>query len=212
MSRWALLNFMTSQNRQHLLGRLIFPGAGTKRLVLLFAVSIVFTAWIKNTDATAGLLFQSPQSSPVEQPPAEQPPVQQPPAEQPPASQPAPEQPVEQPASQPAPAEQSPDVEAIPSESPLAEPDSETLIAPGEALPESIGPDDTGSVEFDVNEETEGGVRNFILDRVELIDTIVVSGAYIWLCCGVILFLLVPVFMLILYIRGRSKIMQEEGL
>ena len=52
---------------------------------------------------------------------------------------------------------------------------------------------------------------NFILDQVELIDSVVVSGAYLWLCCGVILFLLVPMFMLVLYIRGRSKMGQDEG-
>jgi hypothetical protein len=44
-----------------------------------------------------------------------------------------------------------------------------------------------------------------------LIDTVVVSSAYIWLCCGVSLFLLVPLFLLFVYIRGRSKIMQEEN-
>lgn len=52
--------------------------------------------------------------------------------------------------------------------------------------------------------------RNFILDQVELVDSVVVSGAYLWLCCGVLLFLLVPIFMLIVYIRGRSKLRQRE--
>ena len=57
-----------------------------------------------------------------------------------------------------------------------------------------------------------GDSPNLTLDEIEFVDTVVVSGAYLWLCCGVILFLLVPIIMIILYIRGRSKISKEEGL
>jgi hypothetical protein len=62
-----------------------------------------------------------------------------------------------------------------------------------------------------ISEEPSRGPVQLILDQAELIDTVVVSGAYIWLCCGVSLFLLVPLFLLFVYIRGRSKIIREEG-
>ncbi|MCB0192927.1 MAG: hypothetical protein KDJ65_13365 [Anaerolineae bacterium] len=58
--------------------------------------------------------------------------------------------------------------------------------------------------------DDEEGSRNFILDQAELIDTVVVSTAYIWLCCGIGLFLLIPLVFLFLQIRGRHKIIKEE--
>ena len=136
------------------------------------------------------LLFQSPQSPPA-QPPAEQPPAQ-PPAEQPPTEQPSAEQP---------PAEQAP-IEPV---SPLEPSTNEAPLAPQEPLPEVP---ERGGGELPLEDEQ---TSNFILDRAELIDTVVVSGAYVWLCCGVILFLLIPLSLLLLFIRGRSKIIQEEG-
>jgi hypothetical protein len=54
------------------------------------------------------------------------------------------------------------------------------------------------------------GDSGFIFDEAEFIDVVVVSGAYIWLCCGVGLFLLVPMLFLILHIHGRSKMNKEE--
>jgi hypothetical protein len=60
-------------------------------------------------------------------------------------------------------------------------------------------------------EEESSGPSQFILDQAEFIDTVVVSGAYVWLCCGVGLFLLVPLALLFFYIRGRSKIINRAG-
>ena len=58
--------------------------------------------------------------------------------------------------------------------------------------------------------ETEESGRNLVLDQAELIDTVAVSGAYIWLCCGIGLLLLAPLSLLLIYIRGRNRILQEE--
>jgi hypothetical protein len=53
---------------------------------------------------------------------------------------------------------------------------------------------------------------DMVLDQVELVDTIVVSGAYIWLCCGIGLFLLIPLVFLFLQIRGQLKMRREDKL
>jgi hypothetical protein len=50
---------------------------------------------------------------------------------------------------------------------------------------------------------------NLILDQAEFIDSVVVSFAYIWLCCGVALILVIPLIFLFLQIRGRSKLNRE---
>jgi predicted component of type VI protein secretion system len=114
-------------------------------------------------------------------------PVQPAPQEPAPAQeQPAVDQPQPAPAEQPAP-EQAPAQESAPTRPPR----QRDLPAEQPA------------------EETGGG-SNFILDQAELIDTMVVSGARLWMCCGILFFLLIPVFMLIVYIRGRSKLRRQE--
>jgi hypothetical protein len=80
--------------------------------------------------------------------------------------------------------------------------------APEQPTPTATRPPRSRS-DQDTSEEASDS-PNLILDEAEFIDTVVVSGAYMWLCCGVMFFLLVPIFMLILYIRGRSKISQDE--
>jgi hypothetical protein len=206
-----------------------------KRLALLFSVSIILTFWLAGGRATAEMLFQSPQS-PVPEQPAQQAPPAQPQPEQPPAQP----QPTEPPPVEQAPAEQQP-VETQPIEQQPAESEQteqtgtnqsttdepatgvETPVEPVEEtgneppIPEEPAPEAEpfGPEPVDLNEDLstgdEAGARNFILDRIELIDSVVVSTAYVWLCCGVLLFLLVPVFMLFLYLRGRSQIAREEG-
>lgn len=181
--------------------RQLRAGAGLYRLAALFLISVMLTLWMANTSVTAKSLFQSP-ASPVQQespPPA---PETQPPAEE---SAPAESAPTEAPA-EPAPAQSPPTEESMPAEAAPQEPAGEPLPAE-EAPPPRPARDQAGEIPPD-----EGGqsVSNFILDQVELIDTVVVSGAYLWLCCGVILFLLVPLFLLILYIRGRSRLATEE--
>jgi hypothetical protein len=82
---------------------------------------------------------------------------------------------------------------------------------PAAPLPPTAEPVRREREEEPIEPEESGGPSQFILDQAELIDTVVVSGAYIWLCCGVSLFLLVPLALLFVYIRGRSKIIREEG-
>jgi hypothetical protein len=176
----------------------MLPTTGMRQMACLFFISILFTLWIANPGVTAKTLFQSP-ASPVS-PPAE--PAQQPPsAEQSPISAPQ-EQAPQQPG-----VEQESGVESLAPTLP-AETTGSAPIAPEEAQPESSRPSRDRDSRNPADEETDS--PNFILDRVEFIDSVVVSGAYLWLCCGVALFLLVPIFMLVLYIRGRSKMSQND--
>ena len=195
--------------------------SGWLRPMLLLIISVMLSLWLTSGSVEANILFQSPQSPPIqpaveqpplaqpapaEQPPVEQPPVQQPPVEQPPVEQPPVQQPpVEQPPVVQPPAEHA--EQPVPENvAPVAQPD--TSAAPVQPTPEPVRrqQDETAPIEAD-----PAGPSNFILDQAELIDTVVVSGAYVWLCCGVSLFLLVPLFLLFVYIRGRSKIIQEEN-
>ncbi len=192
------------------------------RLVALLLGSILISLWLANSSVTADSLFQSPASPvmplPENQPPVEVPPFEQPPApeQQPPVEQPPdPEQqpPVEQPSiEQPQPQqllEGQPPADAAVPVPPAQELDSPPLMTEEQPAPA------TGRSDRDRREREQPVAAdespNFILDQVEFIDTVVVSGAYLWLCCGVMLFLLVPIFMLVLYIRGRSKLAPDEG-
>ncbi len=227
MSQWAPFRF-TKRLRS---SGSIIPASGWERLALLLFVAIFLTLWVATGNVAANMLFQSPQSPPVqpaaEQPPVAQPPVEQPPAQQPPAAPPPVEQPpAEQPPAEQPPAEQAP-VEQPPAEQPPAEPapveqppteQPASDIAPAAAepvaptpLPEQPVPEPISREREEAPLNEEEGSSNLILDQVELIDTVVVSGAYIWLCCGVGLFLFVPLLLLFVYIRGRSKIIQEQN-
>jgi hypothetical protein len=93
--------------------------------------------------------------------------------------------------------------------SPIQQASSEPL-PPIQPLPEPSSSERTDRF-LDEEEEEKPGDSNFILDRIEMVDTIVVSTAYVWLCCGIVLFLLIPLFFLFLQIRGRSKILREEN-
>jgi len=197
------------------------------RLLLLFVGAVALTFALSNDHAMA--LFQSPISPageptiieppppppPVEQnavEPADPPPVEQPqlePAAPPPVEQPQLEQPPPVP-DQPAPLDQFPEQP----ESPLAMPEAVSPGAPAESTTgeaSSLEPPPLPQPEplervIDRDEEES---RNLILDRAELVDTVVVSTAYVWLCCGIMLFLLIPLVFLFLQIRGRTKIKEE---
>ncbi|MEW5957433.1 MAG: hypothetical protein AB1801_06900 [Chloroflexota bacterium] len=190
-------------------------------ILLVIAIFLTLGLATNISHVTAKGLFQSPQSPPAqpEAPvPQPAPPVEATPTEQPPPTQ----APVEQ-----APVEQAPAVEeqpaqpeqAAPEQPPLPESTSPPAPAAGDTRhlsPTAAAPAgrdrparDTAGEDIP-DEETGNSPRNFILDRVEFIDSVIVSGAYVWLCCGVALFLVVPVFMLVLYIRGRSKIVAED--
>lgn len=230
MSQRALFEVKASEHLQTL-DEVRSRRAGLMRVGLLLMAAILLTLWLVRGSATAAGLFQSPQSPPaepqaVEQPaPAEEPPpAEPPPAEEAPAAQ-------EQPAQQSAPAEQ-PSVQESPLESPAQEPapspeaaepapgsgegSTDDVSPAGQESPEASGRpprsrerDEEAALIVESAEEN-ASVRDFILDRAEFIDTVVVSGAYLWLCCGLGLFLLVPLFMVVLYIRGRSKVIAEE--
>jgi hypothetical protein len=161
------------------------------RLALLLAAAIFLSIWIAAHQVDADVLFQSPASPPPGAPGLDQTlpesPIVQPPVEQPPVEQ----SPVEVP--------------------PEAAPPAVEAGNPAAPLPPTAEPVRREREEEPIEPEESGGPSQFILDQAELIDTVVVSGAYIWLCCGVSLFLLVPLALLFVYIRGRSKIIREEG-
>ncbi|MCK6624096.1 MAG: hypothetical protein L6R45_02850 [Anaerolineae bacterium] len=186
MSRPAPLRMIKSF-RRCLFSRIkVGPAPIWGRPELLLLSSIGLSLWLATGHIDANALFQSPVSpvieSPVAQPPAEQAPAEQLPVEQPPVEQ--------------APAQQPPADQAG------------APIAPTAPAPEPIRRD---REEAPLDEVEGSGPAQFILDQAELIDTVVVSGAYVWLCCGVSLFLLVPLVLLFVYIRGRSRIIKEEG-
>ena len=200
MSRPALLNPQPPQDKNFRFSSL----ASSARLTLLFVIALSLTFFLASGNVTAERLFQSPQSPPA-QPPPEQPAPEQPAPEQPAPEQPAPEQP-QPPAEQPA-----TDQTTVQQSSPI-QPTDEAAPAPTlEPLaPVTAGDDPAPGNDYQepppVDEDTP-----MVLDEAELIDSVFVSLAYVWLCCGVILLLLIPLVLLILYIRGRSKIVNEEG-
>jgi len=209
MSRQALMHPCNSQPPQDKLSRFTAL-MGSIRLPLLFVAALALTLFLASGNVTAKKLFQSPQSPPPEQPAPQQPVPEQPAPVQPAPEQPAPEQPVpeqaqptaEQPATgqspveQPAPVQPAGEAAPAPTLEPLAPVTTEDEPIPGNEFNEiPPGSDDTPMV----------------LDEAELIDSVFVSFAYIWLCCGVILLLLIPLALLILYVRGRSKIVNEES-
>ena len=181
-------------------------------LFFLMAASVLAFLLIDGTVA-AEVLLQSPQSPPAEEPQPE------PPTPTPPPPPPTPV-PTEPPVEEAAPVQQEP-TKADPIEPPQVEPTptippeptptplpSPTEPQPTQPIPQPEPVDLRGDgANFEAEEE---GGPNFILDQIELIDTIAISGAYLWLCCGVGLLLSLPIFLLILYVRGRSRILQEE--
>lgn len=225
MSQWA--SFFASIFQNHRFRHSQFYCAkDSTQLVLLFIAALLFAFLFNGSDVTANLLFQSPQSPPPAQPTATPAPPTPLPTEPPPpeptatTAPPAPTEPAEesiqQPeATQPLPepsATPLPPVEATPTEAPPSPIPTDTQPPPtldsqsATVLPKRAELQrENVSLEFEDNTAS-----NFILDQAELIDTVAVSGAYIWLCCGVGLFLLAPLLFLIIYIRGRSRIIQTD--
>lgn len=201
---------------------------GLRRLAVLFIVAIFITLFVSN-GALAGALFQSPVSPVVEEvaPVPLEPYVQDAPVEQ--GEVPAeggfqPEQ-----GGQPEggfQTEPQPEVPSSFGEAPAPVPNEEPVVEPQSGFGAPVTPDEPiesdpavaqppaaepRSVRLGRDDASEdGGSPNFILDQAELIDTVVVSTAYVWLCCGIGLFLLIPLVFLFLQIRGRTKIIKEE--
>jgi len=205
MSRWASRHSSIEFYQNRLWPPLISLG----RLSLLLVIALLLTFLLATGNVTAERLFQSPPSPPAP------PPTQEPAPPQPEPAQPAPEQPAtEQPApEQPAPAQPSteqpptqqpaPQTPALQPVSPLTMPPGQEPLPEESVIPVGAGKDSSASVD-------EAEAPGLALDRAELIDTIIVSGAYIWFCCGIILIPLIPLTLLFLYIRGRRKIIEEE--
>ena len=160
-----------------------FIRSGLARLVLLLVASVGLTLWLASGRVSANFLFQSPESPPpfVEPDPFISPLDQVSPIEQPPLEQPP----------------------------PFIDPNAPPPL-PAEAAP-APPPPERRNREEQPKEESNTGPSNFILDQAELIDTVVVTGAWVWLCCGILLLLVVPLFFVVMYIRGRRKIIDQEG-
>lgn len=191
-----------------------------RRLILLFVGAISLALFLADDQAVADILFQSPASPPAQPAPVgidpsePQPPVDpsdaplpvdpsglpipaDPGAGQPPVSvEPAPDQP----------AETGPATEIVSPVSPLQQPGNQAPVLAPPPFPE---PERTERRE-DEEVESEGSL-NLVLDRAEFIDSVIVSTAYVWLCCGIVLFLLIPLAFIFLQIRGRMKLIEEEN-
>ncbi len=201
MSRWASF---TMQYAKRAVDPFFFEGWGA--LALLFVAALTITFALSGADVTAEGLFQSPQS-PVEVQPTAVPPPAEPPTPIPPApaepaatvppAQPQPELPAEAP------------VEAPPPAVDAAQP---APVDAGQAAPEGETPPPTPQERRPARNSTTpaGDDPQMVVDQAEFIDTVVVSFAYIWLCCGIVLILVLPLLFLFLHIRGRSKILKEE--
>jgi hypothetical protein len=165
------------------------------RLALLFVAAVTITLLTANGNFAAAF-FQSP-VSPVEgqPPPAEEAPIP-PSIEQAAPVAPPPDMPGAEQAAPPAELPASP---VMPNAAPVAAPQPvplPTLTRPNRVAPLPDNPADSSS--------------NLIVDQAEFVDTVIVTTAYVWLCCGIILILLIPLIFLFLHIRGRSKILKEE--
>ena len=209
-------------------------GFTSTRLLALFFLALALTWAISRGDVTAEVLFQSPESPLPEPGPLEQEFVPEaPPVEEIfPVVPVEPEIPVEPaPVEEIVPVEPPPVEEVVPIEpevpvepqpelvQPQAEPGNsfESPISPDQqagapvpAAPEPpsrrVDPEDRRA-EDDLEESEEA---NFIFNRAQFIDTVVVSTAYVWLCCGIVIFLMIPLVFLFLQIRGRTKMSREN--
>lgn len=223
MGRWALFYATILQ-----LYRKFFQENGAGRLALFLVAATLLVFVIAGKNVAAEVLFQSPQSPPTEPEPTAPPPPPEPTPLPPPSPTPEPVEvaPVPQesiqvepteappPTEEPLPAVEEaaieqqvvePTVTPPPTAAPTAEPELQAEVAPGELEPQPIERSRGQETAAEAEED-----RNFILDQAELIDTVAVSGAYVWLCCGFGLLLMAPLSLLLLYVRGRSRVLQDE--
>ena len=203
LSQFRILNTLLTASRRQV-GRMTawLPWLGVALLVAAFLAPGSVTA--------SRLVFQSPPEpspippTPTPIPPAPQPtPTPIPPAPQPtptpipPAPQPTPTPvpPGPQPTPTPIPAVQSP----TPTPIPAVQPPTPTPI-PAVLSPTPVAP----AVAPTTSPTTTPIVANQpVVNWVKFWDTMAVTFSYPWLCCGVILILLVPVVLLFLEIKGR---------
>lgn len=192
-------------------------------LVLLVALPAAVALHPGQGPALASQLFESP-VSPVQQPtaapqvrvPAAPQPTAKPKPEKvlpptvpPPAAQPAQVEPTAVPPTQPPPAQQR--VPAAPTQAPAAEaptspPPTTAPPAEEQATPVPPPPPVPG-------EEVQpgSGSGEVIIDSGLLIDSILVYVSYAWLCCGILLFILIPIVFVGLYIWGAQRRKNANG-
>jgi hypothetical protein len=183
-------------------------GRATTWLAWLGVALVIAAVLSPGTVTASRLAFQSAPPTPTPVPPPPTPtPVPPPPTETPVPPPPPTETPV-QPA--PVPPTQAPPATAVPSEptpTPMQPPPpsiaptvsptpvmlpapTSTPLPPPPPLPPPTPPPVSGS-------------NQPIVNWIKFWDTIAVTLAYPWLCCGVALILLVPVVLLFLEIKGR---------
>lgn len=165
-----------------------------------------------------------PTQPPPPQPPAEQSnppqPPPQPPAQQSPPTPTPPPPPSEGGRQQP---ERVPPPEPLPPIQPPAQPEQLPPPAAAEPTqppppqPEQAPPAEPPPPEQNVDAAPptpipppprpaeESGPAEVVIDSGLLIDSILVYISYVWLCCGVILFITIPIVFLLLYVVGSRR-------
>jgi hypothetical protein len=192
-------------------------------LVFLIALFAALLLHAGRGPAFASQLFQSP-VSPAQQPAPPPPPAPKPtrpPAAQPtqPAAQPKPERVL--PPTVPAPAGQ-PTQPAVPPTQPPAPPTQPPVpptatqppppaAAPTEAPPQEVTPIQRVAPPVVPGEETQPGSGEVVIDSGLLIDSILVYASYAWLCCGILLFIFIPIAFIGLYIWGAQRRKNANG-
>jgi hypothetical protein len=179
---------------------------------LWLGVALLVAAALSPGTVTASrLVFQSPPEATPIPPTATPPPPTATAVPPPPTSTPAPPPAVSTPVevvpteapTEALPPEAAPPHEPPPTEETPAEPSMEPTEPPT-AVPEPTTP-----VEADEAPDTplppEVGTNQPIINWVKFWDTMAVTFAYPWLCCGVTLLLMVPVVLLFLEIKGRRR-------
>jgi hypothetical protein len=197
-------------------------------LVLLFA-SLGLALLMRGSMALARSTFQTPLDTPTPQPtatlaPAETPflptATPAPPAEATPTPPPtdegpdlptltvAPPQPAATLAASPT-VPPSPTLEAtspVPTVEPTLPPTPTTVVpveSPPPPAPPPAGPEPQGEEPAALPEPPSSGLGP--TEVALLIDSLIVAGGYIWLCCGVVLVLFIPVALLWLNRRGKRR-------
>jgi len=154
----------------------------------------------------------TPEAPPPAEPTAEPPPPSEPTQEPPPAEPREESSPPTEPAEEQAPP---PEEAASPTPVEAATPTVEGAVPPteeGEAVPteeasptESVPEAQTPVVTETVETQAARDRSRSIINWTKFWDTLAVTAAYPWLCCGILLLLLVPVGLLYLEIKGRRR-------
>ncbi len=85
---------------------------------------------------------------------------------------------------------------------------SPEVVSPQEPLDSSLPP---GEVPIPEAEVQPTRMPEMVVDQGLLIDTVVVYAAYLWLCCGVLAFIFIPLIFLLLYAWGKRRLKRIEA-